>query len=379
MMGDAVLDRDGTAERQQMQLGKRVVISHLAKRYRDTPALDDVSLDIEAGELVSILGPSGSGKTTALMIIAGFAQGAYDGQVLVGGHRIDNLPPNHRGIGVVFQHLELFPHMTVEDNVAFPLRMRGMPAAAVRERVEATLALVRLAGFGKRLPAQLSGGQRQRVALARAVVYSPPVLLLDEPFGALDKALREDMQAELRSLNRTLGITVINVTHDQAEALAISDRIVVMNQGRVEQTGTPNQIWFEPASAFVAGFVGESVFVSGKVHAVREDGHYEFVSDDGLACTCRALRSIAPGTPVSLMVRPDHVRIATAPSAAAGTLRGRVAGSTFAGSRITYVIDIGRTSRVKASVPHAGADDTLLRPGDEVAVGWEIEDALLVC
>lgn len=360
-------------------IGEQVTIQGLSKRYRDTVALDDVSLEIAPGELVSILGPSGSGKTTTLMIVAGFSEGGYSGQVLVGDRRIDHLPPNQRGIGVVFQHLELFPHMTVEDNIAFPLRMRGEPRAAVAEKVRNVLELVQLSAFGKRTPAQLSGGQRQRVALARAVVYSPPVLLLDEPFGALDKSLREDMQAELRALNRKLGITVIHVTHDQIEAMAISDRIVVMNKGRVEQVGTPHQIYFDPGSRFVGGFVGESVFIEGTVGRVLEQGRYAFRSAGGLDMVGRCARPLAPGSAAALMLRPEHIRFQDQAAHTAYTLEAAVVDALFSGERRIYTVAAAQSGEhFKVSVPSSAQTAAPLQPGTLLRIGWEPDDALLL-
>ena len=357
-------------------IGERVVISHLTKRYRDVLALDDVSLDIAPGELLTILGPSGSGKTTALMIVAGFSDGAYQGEVAVGGRRIDQLAPNRRGIGVVFQHLELFPHMSVADNIAFPLRMRGLPAREVHARVHGALDLVRLSALGKRLPAQLSGGQRQRVALARALVYAPPVLLLDEPFGALDKKLREDMQAELRALNQRLGITVIHVTHDQVEAMAISDRVVVMNAGRIEQVGTPRQIYFEPASRFVGEFVGEAVFLDGKV-VDGSDTQSVFENRDGLRSLARSTVALPRGSSVALMLRPERVRLLAAGDDAANRYQGRIVGTTFTGDKIHYQVALGAATRVAVSML-SNAACAVLPVGQEVSVGWNREDALLI-
>jgi putative spermidine/putrescine transport system ATP-binding protein len=362
--------------------GERVVITNLTKRYRDTLALDDVSLEVAPGELVTILGPSGSGKTTTLMIIAGFSEGAYSGEVRVGDRRIDHLPPNLRGIGMVFQHLELFPHMSVEDNIAFPLRMRGLASSVVKERLQGALELVRLTSMAKRLPAQLSGGQRQRVALARAVVYAPPVLLLDEPFGALDKNLREDMQAELRSLNRRLGITVIHVTHDQIEAMAISDRVVVMNAGRIEQVGTPHQIYFAPRTRFVGAFVGESVFLDGRV--VGTSGpHIVFETNDGVRSTARPAATLASGAAVAangscaMMLRPQSLRLLDADAVADNRVAGTVTGSTFAGDKVHYDMEIGVTSRVTVAVP-VNAMSPLLPAGSKVMVGWNADDALVI-
>jgi ABC-type Fe3+/spermidine/putrescine transport system ATPase subunit len=359
-------------------IGERVVISSLTKRYRDVVALDDVSLDIAPGELVCILGPSGSGKTTTLMIVAGFSEGAYQGEVLVGGRRIDNLPPNRRGIGVVFQHLELFPHMNVEDNVAFPLRMRGESARSVTQRTQAALELVRLSAFGKRLPAQLSGGQRQRVALARAVVYAPPVLLLDEPFGALDKSLREDMQAELRSLNKQLGITVIHVTHDQVEAMAISDRIVVMNKGRVEQIGAPHDIYFAPASRFVGGFVGESVFLEGRLEGVGADGRCDFRTREGLRIHCHARQALQPGQEASVMVRPEHIQVLDGGQTADNRFDAEVVDTTFTGDRLHYSVVTASGGKLRLSVQSSPAAESILSPGARLAIGWSAQHALLL-
>lgn len=367
-----------TAVPRLRNIGERVVISNLTKRYGDVVALDDVSLDIAPGELVCILGPSGSGKTTMLMIIAGFSEGAYQGQVLVGGRRIDNLPPNRRGIGVVFQHLELFPHMSVEDNIAFPLRMRGESAKSVTQRVQAALELVRLSALGKRLPVQLSGGQRQRVALARAVVYAPPVLLLDEPFGALDKSLREDMQAELRALNKQLGITVIHITHDQVEAMAISDRIVVMNKGLIEQIGAPHQIYFAPASRFVGGFVGESVFLEGRLQAVGSDGHCDFRTREGLRIHCRALQRLRPGQEASVMVRPEHIQVLPRGQTADNRFDAEVVDATFTGDRLHYTVVTPTGSKLRLSVPSSPTANSTLSAGTRLAIGWSAQHALLL-
>lgn len=323
---------------ERRRIGARVLLSSLTKAYGEHVAIEDVTLEVGAGELVTILGPSGSGKTTTLMTIAGFVDG-YTGEVRIGDRRIDHLPPNRRDIGVVFQHLELFGHMTVADNIAFPLRMRGMARAAVRESVEGALDLVRLSELGGRLPSQLSGGQRQRVALARAVVFSPPLLLLDEPFGALDKQLRAGMQRELRALNERLGITVIHVTHDQVEALAISDRIVVMNRSRVEQIGTPREIYYAPASSFVAEFIGESLLLDGMV------------------------------------VRPECVRLLSASESAERCAEGEVVGSSFAGEQTRYDVELANGRRVVISVPSRRASGPIPR-GHRVRLGWDAKDAL---
>ena len=239
-------------------------VEGLRKRFGDVAALDGVSLDIASGELLTILGPSGSGKTTLLKVVAGF-ETPDAGAVRVDGVEITTLPPARRDIGMVFQNYALFPHLTVRANVAFPLEMRNVAKAEVERRVTEALQLVELGGYDQRLPRQLSGGQQQRVALARAIVFNPRLLLLDEPFGALDRKLRETMQLEVRRLQRRLGLTTIFITHDQEEALVLSDRIAVMNSGRIEQVATTTEIYERPASAFVADFVGESNIFRGTV------------------------------------------------------------------------------------------------------------------
>ncbi|HEY5719735.1 MAG TPA: ABC transporter ATP-binding protein [Gammaproteobacteria bacterium] len=261
--------------------GKSVTIRGLTKCYADVVALQDVSLDIDAGEFCTLLGASGSGKTTLLKVIAGFEAHA-DGVVEIGGRDVGKMPVAARNIGMVFQNYALFPHMSVYRNVAFGLEMRRLPATAIEQRVQEALARVRLTALGERLPAELSGGQQQRVALARALVIDPDILLMDEPLGALDKNLRQAIQLELKQLHRELGVTIVYVTHDQEEALHLSDRIVILEQGRVIQAGTPRELYFQPANAFVAGFLGECNFL------VLDDG-----SEVGLRP--EALSVAAPG------------------------------------------------------------------------------------
>jgi putative spermidine/putrescine transport system ATP-binding protein len=234
-----------------------ISIAGLRKSYGRYVALDDVELDVAAGEFLTLLGPSGSGKTTLLMALAGFVR-PESGVLTVGGQDMTRLPPNRRNIGVVFQNYALFPHMSVSGNVEYPLRLRGIPKAQARERAEAALARVKLSGFGTRDIAALSGGQRQRVALARAIVFEPRVMLMDEPLSALDKNLREHMQFEIRKLHDDLGVTTIYVTHDQREALTMSDRIAVMDAGRIQQIGAPQDVYRRPRNRFVAEFMGEA-------------------------------------------------------------------------------------------------------------------------
>ena len=246
-----------------------VSVRSVLKRFGAVTALDDVSLDIKRGEFFSLLGPSGCGKTTLLRIIGGFEQ-ADAGQILIDGRDVAADPPYQRRTNMVFQHLALFPHLSVERNIAFGLEMKRVPRAEIDRKVMAMLKLVRLEGYGRRKIHELSGGQRQRVAIARALVNEPQVLLLDEPLGALDLKLRQQMQVELKSIQQRVGITFIFVTHDQEEALTMSDRIAVFNEGNIQQVGTPSEIYERPASAFVAGFVGTSNLVSGEIaqHAI---------------------------------------------------------------------------------------------------------------
>lgn len=248
----------------------------VSRHFGDVKAVDEVSLEIQDGEFFSMLGPSGSGKTTCLRMIAGFDR-PTSGSIFLYGQEVSNLPPYERDVNTVFQDYALFPHMNVVDNIAYGLMIRKVPKAERRKRVEETLELVRLSGFAERKPSQLSGGQRQRVALARALINHPKVLLLDEPLGALDLKLRQQMQAELKAIQKRVGITFIFVTHDQEEALTMSDRIAVFNEGRIQQVGTPSEVYEQPTSPFVAGFVGTSNLISGEV-AQRITGSPEMFS-----------------------------------------------------------------------------------------------------
>jgi putative spermidine/putrescine transport system ATP-binding protein len=245
-------------------IGAAVRLDGLFKSYGKQAVVSDVSLAIGAGRFLTLLGPSGSGKTTTLMMLAGFSE-PDQGNIVIDGKDVTTLPPQHRNLGIVFQHYALFPHLSVAENIAFPLRVRKLPAAEIEERVAWALDVVRLQAFGERLPAQLSGGQQQRVALARAIVFHPPVVLMDEPLGALDKNLRFQMQVEIKEIQQRLGMTVVYVTHDQEEAMNMSDTIVIMNQGRIEQMGPPRQVYEAPASVFAGHFLGEANLIAGTI------------------------------------------------------------------------------------------------------------------
>ena len=276
-------------------------VSHHYGSYR---ALDDVSLNVGAGEVVALLGPSGCGKTTLLRVIAGFLQQSV-GSVRVNGHPADRVPPGRRGIGIVFQNYALFPHMSVAENVGYGLAARGRPRREIRETVARFLDVVQMGSFAKRRPRELSGGQQQRVALARALATEPGILLLDEPFAALDKNLRLDMQIELKRLQRELGLTAILVTHDQEEAMSVADRVAVMNEGRIEQLGTPVEVYDEPQTLFVNSFIGSSNVLTGKITEVAGDG-IAVDLDAGAHLTIPAGRG-RPGQRVLVSVRPEQL------------------------------------------------------------------------
>jgi putative spermidine/putrescine transport system ATP-binding protein len=283
-------------------------IRGLRKTYGTSVAIDGVSLDIRKGEFMTFLGPSGSGKSTTLYITAGF-QDPTEGSVQLAGKSLLNVPPNQRNIGMVFQRYTLFPHLSVAENVAFPLRVRGWDKTKTAERVKAMLKLVHLDAHGDRKPSQLSGGQQQRVAIARALAYNPPVLLMDEPLSALDKQLREEIQFELKRIHHDTGITILYVTHDQEEALRLSDRIAVFNKGRIEQVGTGAELYEHPATRFVAGFIGHSNFLPVTLERRRGDVA-DVILPDGRRLEGAPLRcASADGAPAALMLRPDRLHL----------------------------------------------------------------------
>lgn len=286
--------------------GAEVQLADLTCRYGEFTAVDQANLTIAPGEFVTLLGASGSGKTTTLMMIAGFIAPSR-GDVLINGRSVVDTPPDRRNLGVVFQNYALFPHMTVTENIGFPLRMRRVNRARAREMISEALAMVHLTGLNDRRISELSGGQQQRVALARALVYRPPVLLMDEPLGALDRKLRGEIQVEIKRIQRNLNITVVYVTHDQEEALVMSDRIAIMRSGKIEQVDTPARIYEEPASAFVADFLGESNFLPGKVLSATPEKTVIDL-DCGHSITARS-STFRKGDRVRIMVRPEAISI----------------------------------------------------------------------
>jgi spermidine/putrescine transport system ATP-binding protein len=363
-----------------------IVLSHLTKRYGDVCAVDDVSLEITHGEFFSLLGPSGCGKTTTLRMIGGF-ESPTTGTIEVAGRDVTRDPPEHRPVNMVFQSYALFPHLNVFDNVAFGLRRSHTPRDEVRERVGSVLALVRMEGYDRRRPDQLSGGQQQRIALARALVNRPTVLLLDEPLGALDLKLRKQLQLELKRIQQEVGITFVYVTHDQEEALTLSDRIAVMRAGRVEQLGTPETLYDSPSTRFVADFIGTTNLLAGVVAAVADgDATIELVGGE----RCHAIAgTLAAGAAVDVSVRPEVVEIAGRDGDAAGippafppgdgppggALDGTVEQVAYLGTSVSYIV------RTQGGVPVAAlAPRTVGRypVGARVTVGWRRADALVL-
>ena len=349
-----------------------VELSAVTKRFADIVAVDDVSLELAEGEFFTMLGPSGCGKTTTLRMIGGFEQPTA-GTVRIDGEDVSGLPAHKRPTNTVFQSYALFPHMSVEDNVAFGLRRKRVAKEEIGNRVAAELKRVGLRGEAKRRPAQLSGGQQQRVALARALVNLPKVLLLDEPLGALDLKLRKELQVELKRIQRDVGITFVYVTHDQEEALTMSDRIAVMNHGRVEQVADPETVYDEPETTFVAGFIGVSNLMPAKVTG---DGEIRLDQGPTLSAETNSLR---PGERCHAVVRPEKLRINALDGAGSSnglpTVEGTVESSLYLGTSTQIAVDLGDGVRMTVLVPNASEAERRRLPGGGVPVGlsWEPE------
>jgi len=340
----------------------------ITKSYGDNTVIEDLSLEIADGEFVSLLGPSGSGKTTLLMMMAGFEDPSA-GSIWLDGIRVDRLPPHKRNMGVVFQSYALFPHMTVGENVAFPLKMRHVPRGEIRERVQRALEMVELTTLSHRRPVQLSGGQQQRVALARALVFEPRVVLMDEPLGALDKRLRQQMQLDIRDLHNRLGLTIVFVTHDQSEALTMSDRIAVFNKGRIEQVGAPHEIYDCPGTRFVAEFIGETNMLEGE--AETDDGGTLIRLANGSPLRLRQQR--APGSKVEVSIRPE--RIMLDPNLdEENVFEARVTDCVYFGDHTRFKLDVGG-SRLLATSQTRGRT---WQPGSSVKVGFKSDDCWIL-
>ena len=336
-----------------------------------TLVVRDLSLDVAPGEFLTLLGPSGSGKTTTLLMLAGF-ESPTAGEILLEGRPITRLPPHKRDIGMVFQNYALFPHMTVWQNVAFPLAIRGLPKHEIAERVARALAVVKLVDLESRRPLQLSGGQQQRVALARAFVFNPRLVLLDEPLGALDKQLREQMQYELKQIHEALDVTMVYVTHDQAEALTMSDRIAVFNAGRLQQVAAPRVVYEQPANAFVAQFIGESNRLTGTVVEAHGDRRRVRVAE-GCLIEAVAVDAGGPGATTLLAIRPEHLVLAPAAGAYGNTLSARVEDLIYQGDTARIRLSVLDGRELVAKVPIRFADTSFKR-ADTIAVAWQAED-----
>lgn len=354
-----------------------LALKKLTKRFQKITAVDNISIRINRGEFITLLGPSGSGKTTTLLMIAGFLQ-PTSGDIELNGESLLKKPPYKRDIGMVFQHYALFPHMTVFKNISFSLEMRRMDKEVIVQKVEQALELVRLRGFEMRYPQQLSGGQQQRVALARALVFNPSVLLMDEPLGALDRNLREQMQLEIRRLHGTLGITVVYVTHDQEEALVMSDRVAVMNKGRIEQIASPDKLYEKPINAFVADFIGESVLLEATIERRNiEDGNYLLRNTDGLQIVASYSDEIPKGTHVYAAIRPSRFSILNQGEAQINEYAGVVKEVIFLGEVTKYKVHlIGGTTIALREINRGEA--RRLEPGDQVKVGCSEHDVRIL-
>ena len=351
-----------------------VQLLNVVKNFGSFKAVKNISLDIKQGEFLTLLGPSGCGKTTTLRMIAGFEE-PTSGRIMLEGRPVEDKQPHERNVNTVFQNYALFPHMNVFHNIAFGLVMKNTAKAEVQRKVAEAIALVQLTGFEKRMPDQLSGGQCQRVAIARAIVNSPKVLLLDEPLGALDLKLRKQMQVELKHLQKRLGITFVYVTHDQEEALTMSDRIAVMNRGVIEQIGTPDEIYERPETRFVAGFIGETNLFEGTVGAV--DGRYVLVdfADGRVPVVNRNLRI---GDAVCLAVRPERIRCGHAPQGDGPAWRGRLKERIYAGSVLKTIVSLSGDREVVVNEMAGQTAAALLQEDKEIFLSWDPEHAVVM-
>jgi putative spermidine/putrescine transport system ATP-binding protein len=339
--------------------GHRLTLDNITQRFSDFTAVCDINLDVAGGELVALLGPSGCGKSTLLRIMSGFIP-QTEGRVLFDGQSVDHLSPSQRGVGIVFQNYALFPHMTVAQNVAYGLQAQKWPRDRIAGRVDEMLARVHMSEFAGRKPRQLSGGQQQRIALARCLAIDPKILLLDEPFGALDKNLRLDMQIEVKRLQRESGVTTILVTHDQEEALSMADRVAVMSRGSIEQVSTPTEIYDRPKTLFVNQFVGTTNVLSGKFTGNGRAGRFTLA--DGAAIDVPAVAGLVDGSRVTISVRPEQLHFTPG-----GGLAGVVKAVMPLGAHVVYEVEIASGASLRVSEPREG-DSTMRQTGEQVHV-----------
>lgn len=358
-----------------MSIGQ-ITLTSVTKRFGDTVAVDDVSLQIEGGEFFSLLGPSGCGKTTTLRIIGGFVY-PTTGEVHINDELMAETPPYRRPVNTVFQNYALFPHKTVAENIAFGLQMQKTPKVEISDAVERSLDLIQLPGYGDRKPSELSGGERQRVALARALINEPTILLLDEPLSALDLKLRKQMQSELKALQRKVGITFVYVTHDQGEALALSDRIAVMNEGKILQVGTPSEIYDAPQSRFVADFIGTSNFLDGTL--ISED-EVALTMEPSSNIVCAPTSNTPLNTPVTVAIRPERIDLtATAAANAENFLHGTVQDESYLGTTLQYTVQTDYPTPLIVHQQNTGTREThRFQRGDTVYLRWIPENAIVL-
>lgn len=353
-----------------------ICFERLGKDYGQVTALAEVDLEIADGEFITLLGPSGSGKTTLLNLLAGMMS-PTSGRILIDSRDVTGVPPAQRNLGMVFQNYALMPHMTIFENIAFPLRVRRLKASEIRARVEKVLALVQLPEVAGRKPAALSGGQQQRIALARALVYEPRIILMDEPLGALDKRLREQMQLELIRIHREVGVTIVFVTHDQEEALTMSDRIVLLNRGRIVQVGTPSELYFKPNSVFSAEFLGDSNLMRGRLGGGASPA-VETVH--GFKIAVSDVDGLCEDEEIAVMIRPENIRLADQQSAFDNQVEGRLRQSLLTGGSVRHIVTIGEPGRettlVIEELNRVGRIDHL--PGARVTLGWSRGDVCVL-
>ena len=354
----------------------QIILTSVTKQFGNTVAVDDVSLQVEGGEFFSLLGPSGCGKTTTLRIIGGFVYPTA-GEVHINGELMAETPPYRRPVNTVFQNYALFPHKTVAQNIAFGLQMKKVSKAEISDAVESSLDLIQLPGYGDRKPDELSGGERQRVALARALINEPTILLLDEPLSALDLKLRKQMQLELKALQRKVGITFVYVTHDQGEALALSDRIAVMNEGKILQVGTPSEIYDSPQNRFVADFIGTSNFLEGTLISENE---ITLTTEPPLKIICPPNSEVPPNTPVTIAIRPERFDLRITPiSDVPNFLRGVIQDESYLGTTLQYTVQTGYPTPLIAHQQNTGTREThRFQRGDTVYLQWTPENAIVL-
>ncbi|MBU4426573.1 MAG: ABC transporter ATP-binding protein [Desulfobacterales bacterium] len=351
-------------------------MNSLSKRYESFFAVDHISSEVKKGEFLTLLGPSGSGKTTTLMMIAGFVE-PTSGDILIEGSSIVSKPPHKRDVGMVFQNYALFPHLTVFENIAFPLKMRKTEKSEIEKRVNDVLELVRLPEVSGRYPKQLSGGQQQRIALARALVFNPPLLLMDEPLGALDKQLREHMQLEIKHIQEDLDITVIYVTHDQAEALTMSDTIAVMNHGKIMQYGSAEDLYERPANKFVAEFIGESNFLEGKIESIDGDSIYARTHGQ-LEIHAKQNQDVSLGQEVFFTLRPERITFINETGQMTNTFNGVIEEVVYVGEISKYMIRLSEEDDLFILKQQNQLGVKKYKKGDRVIIGWNPEDMRLI-